>query len=76
MILVADSVGFGRLMGEDKVGAYAQFESHLGELIRPNIIEQPGRIAELTGERLLAGPSKMIEAMRYLGNAPASALAV
>ena len=53
-ILVADVVGYSRLMGEDETGTRARFNSHLGELIKPKIAERQGRIVKTIGDGILA----------------------
>ena len=46
-ILVADAVGYSRLMGEDEAGTRAQFNNHLGD---PRTTERNGRIVKTKGD--------------------------
>ena len=53
-ILVADVVGYSRLMGEDEVGTLDALRAHREELFKPKILEHKGRIVKLMGDGLLA----------------------
>ncbi len=48
-ILVADVVGYSRLMGADEVGTLAALTAHLEELIEPCISKHRGRVVKTTG---------------------------
>ena len=52
VILVADVVGYSRLMEADEEGTRARFDSHLNELIKPALFWR-GRIIKITGGALL-----------------------
>ena len=43
-ILVADVVGYSRLMGEDEEGTLNAINAHLAELIEPRITEHQSRL--------------------------------
>ena len=44
-ILVADVVGYSRIMREGEAGTLAALKPHLGQLIEPKIVEHMGAIA-------------------------------
>jgi len=52
-ILVADVVGYSRLMGVDEEGTLAELTSHLDEMIKPCITEHRGRLVKTMGDGLL-----------------------
>lgn len=62
-ILVADAVGYSRLMGLDEVGTHTQFKTHLNELLSPQISAHKGRIVKTTGDGLLAEFSSVVDAV-------------
>ena len=49
-ILVADVVGYSRLMGEDEAGTRARFNVYLNELIEPVTASHRGRIVKTMGD--------------------------
>ena len=49
-ILVADVVGYSRLMGEDETGTLAALKAHRKELIEAKSAEYPGSIVKLPGD--------------------------
>ena len=53
-ILVADVVGFSRMMERDETGTLAALKAHRGELIEPKIAEHHGRVVKLMGDGILA----------------------
>ena len=53
-ILVADAVGFSRLMGSDEDGTFDALKSRLSESINPLISRYGGRVFKLTGDGFLA----------------------
>ncbi len=48
-ILVADVVGYSRLMGADEAGTLATLKAHRAAFIDPKITEHKGRIVKLMG---------------------------
>ncbi len=52
-ILVADMVGYSRLMEADEAGTIARQKAYRKELIDPKIAEHNGRIVKSTGDGLL-----------------------
>ena len=49
-IVVADMVGYSRLMGNDETGTLAELKTLRRELIDPKISAYEGRIAKTTGD--------------------------
>ena len=64
-ILVADVVGYSRLMGEDEVGTLDALRAHREELIEPKILEHKGRIVKLMGDGLLTEFASVVEAVQF-----------
>ncbi len=62
-ILVADVVGYSRLMGEDEAGTLARLKSLRKELVQPKIAEGGGRFEILLGDGLLAEFTSVVEAV-------------
>jgi adenylate cyclase len=62
-ILIADVVGYSRLMGEDEEGVLAALTGHLCELIAPCINEHRGRLVKTTGDGVLAEFASAVEAV-------------
>jgi adenylate cyclase len=52
-ILVADVVGYSRLMGMDEAGTRAKFNTQLDKVIRPAIEEHRGRLVNVVGDNFL-----------------------
>ncbi len=52
-IVLADVVGFSRLMGDDETGTLETLLSHKAELIEPKILGHGGRIVKTMGDGLL-----------------------
>jgi class 3 adenylate cyclase len=52
-ILMADVVGYSRLIGADDEGTLAQLNAHHSGLVNPKIEEHRGRIVRTTGDGLL-----------------------
>jgi adenylate cyclase len=52
-IIVADVVGYSRLMGTDEAGTLARLKAHRRELIDPMIAEHSGRVIKTTGDGIL-----------------------
>lgn len=63
-ILVADVVGYSRLMGEDEGGTLAALKAHREELIEPQIASHHGRIVKLLGDGMLVEFPSVVEAMQ------------
>jgi adenylate cyclase len=63
-ILVADVVGFSRLMHDDDEGTVAQLKAHRRGLVDPKIEEHRGRIVKTTGDGLLAEFASAVDALR------------
>jgi len=62
-ILVADVVGYSRLMGRDEFGTVALLKKHHSELIRPKVIEHKGRIVRTAGDGFLIEFQSVVEAV-------------
>ena len=52
-IVLADVVGYSRLIGRDEAGTLAALRWHRAELIDPKITEYGGRIVKTLGDGLL-----------------------
>ena len=52
-ILVADVVGYSRLMGRDDAGTLARLQACRRELLEPLVIEHRGRIINFPGDNAL-----------------------
>ena len=63
-ILIADVVGYSRLMGEDEEGTLAALIAHRSDLIEPCIAEHRGRVVKTTGDGLLAEFASAVDAVR------------
>ena len=63
-ILVADVVGYSRLMRENEEGTLAALTAHLAELIEPCIAEHRGRVFKTTGDGLLAEFASVVDAVQ------------
>ena len=63
-ILVADVVGYSRLMGADESGTLAQLKAHRKELIDPKIEECSGRIFKTTGDGVLVEFRSVVDAVQ------------
>ncbi len=63
-ILVADVVGYSRLMGEDEEGTLEALTAHRTELIEPCIAEHRGRVVKTTGDGLLAEFASVLDSAR------------
>jgi adenylate cyclase len=63
VILVADVVGFSRLMGADEDGTLAALTAHRHELIDPAVAEHVGRIVKTTGDGLLVEFASAVDAV-------------
>lgn len=63
-ILVADMVGYSRLMEADEEGTVARQKAHHAELIDPKIADHHGRIVKTTGDGLLVEFASVVDAVR------------
>jgi adenylate cyclase len=64
-ILVADVVGYSRLMGEDEAGTLAAFKAHRKELIEPKARQYHGRTVKLLGDGALMEFPSVVDALRF-----------
>ena len=64
-ILVADVVGYSRLMGEDEVGTLSALKAHRKELIEPKEAQYHGRTIKLMGDGALQEFSSVVEAVQF-----------
>ncbi|MEP0940255.1 MAG: tetratricopeptide repeat protein [Rhizobiaceae bacterium] len=62
-ILMADVVGYSRLMGEDEVGTLAALQAHRIEIFDPIIDECGGRLVKLMGDGALVEFSSVVDAV-------------
>ncbi len=62
-ILIADVVGYSRLMGADEAGTRARFNAHLQDLIEPAIADRQGRIVKTMGDGLLVEFPSVVDAV-------------
>jgi adenylate cyclase len=63
-ILVADVVGYSRLMGEDEEGTLAALKTLQRELIDPKVGEHRGRLVKTTGDGALVEFASVVDAVR------------
>ncbi|MEE8332585.1 MAG: adenylate/guanylate cyclase domain-containing protein, partial [Alphaproteobacteria bacterium] len=64
-ILVADVVGYSRLMGNDEAGTLTRLKSLRAELIDPKIAEYGGRIVKTTGDGILVEFPSAVDAVQH-----------
>ena len=64
-ILVADVVGYTRLMGDDEAGTLAQLKTHRKELIEPKTAEYHGRVVKLMGDGTLMEFGSVVDAVHF-----------
>jgi adenylate cyclase len=62
-ILVADVVGYSRLMGADEVGTLAALKAHRREVVDPAIAQHHGRIVKTTGDGMLVEFASAVDAV-------------
>src|SRR6201993_5203082 len=62
-ILVADVVGYSRLMGEDEEGTLDRLRAHRREIVDPAIAEHHGRIVKTTGDGMLVEFASAVDAV-------------
>ena len=63
-ILVADVVGYSRLMGEDEVGTLARLKAAREEVLHPLIAEHHGRVVKLMGDGLLVEFASVVDGVQ------------
>ena len=63
-ILVADVVGYSRLMGADEEGTLVRLKAHRDEVSDPAITKHKGRIVKLMGDGMLAEFASVVDAVR------------
>ena len=61
-VLVADVVGYSRLMGTDELGTLRTLYKHQLELIEPSIAAYNGRIVKTTGDGILVEFADAVDA--------------
>ena len=63
-ILVADMVGYSRLMEIDEAGTLARLKTHRLELIDPAIAKNKGHIIKTTGDGMLVEFQSVVDAVQ------------
>ncbi len=63
-IMIADVVGYSRLMAGDEEGTLARLKAHREELLEPTIAEHQGRVVKLMGDGVLVEFASVVEAVR------------
>jgi adenylate cyclase len=63
-IMLADVVGYSRLMSVDEEGTHTQLASHLNDRIEPKIAEYDGRVLRTMGDGLLVEFDSCLAAVR------------
>ncbi len=63
-IMVADAVGYSRLIRVDEEGTIAALQALRADLIDPKIAEHHGRIVKLMGDGMLAEFASVVDAVR------------
>jgi TolB-like protein/class 3 adenylate cyclase len=63
-ILVADVVGYSRLVGSDEEGTLARFRSLRSDLIDPTIAARHGRVVKRTGDGIIIEFRSVVDAVR------------
>ena len=64
-IVIADVVGYSRLMGMDEAGTIAALRAHRASLIDPLAAEHGGRIVKTMGDGLLLEFASVVNATQY-----------
>jgi adenylate cyclase len=62
-ILVADVVGYSRLMGQDESGTLRRIKAIRRQVVDPNIAEYHGRVVKTTGDGILIEYPSAVEAV-------------
>lgn len=63
-ILLADVVGYSRLMGIDEEGTHARLKAHLKEFIEPTVTARHGRVVRTEGDSFLADFDSVVQAVQ------------
>src|SRR5438105_1133168 len=63
-VLIADVVGYCRLMGDDEEGTHVRLADHIKDLMEPKIAENRGRLIRTAGDGFLIGFDSAIDAVR------------
>ena len=63
-IVVADVVGYSRLMGADEAGTLERLRAHRRDLIEPKLSEHGGRIVKTMGDGLLLEFPSVVNAVK------------
>ncbi len=63
-IMVADMVGYSRLMEADEAGTLARQQAYLAELIEPAIAARSGEVVKRMGDGLLAAFASVVDAVQ------------
>ena len=64
-ILVADVVGYSRMMGTDEAGTLARLNALRGDLLDPKVAEYGGRIVKTTGDGSLVEFPSAVDAVQH-----------
>ena len=64
-ILVADVVGYSRLMAADEAGTLASLKALRRELIEPKTVEYHGRVVKLMGDGTLMEFGSVVDAVNF-----------
>jgi adenylate cyclase len=62
-VLIADVVGYSRLMGVDESGTLAQLKTHRKDHVDPRIAEHHGRIVKTAGDGLVVEFASVVHAV-------------
>lgn len=62
-ILVADAVGYSRLMEADEAGTRTALKAHRKELIEPKTAEYHGRVVKLMADSTLMELGRVVDAL-------------
>jgi len=63
-ILVADVVGYSRLIGADEQGTLSRLRAIRSQIVDPKIAEHRGRLVKTTGDGLLVEFASVVDALR------------
>ena len=64
-IMVADVVGYSRLMGQDEAGTLARLKKLRAEFLHPKVAEHGGRIVNTTGDGTLVEFASAVDAVKH-----------
>ncbi len=64
-VLIADVVGYSRLMAADEAGTLARLKAHRKDLIEPKAAEHHGRVVKLIGDGTLMEFGSVVDAIRF-----------